>query len=335
MKNPFLSKAANGYWYIYFYLERKRIKKTTGTRNKVTAIRFFQDFIDNKKYLNKSILLSEFYRIFKDTSSSSRNDGTISNYRATVNAFLKLNQDKYLDEYSVFEFDRFFNIRKNMKSVHTASRDKRCFNAMFNQALKYKYLEKNIIPETCKIKIPESDISFFTHDQFHHLLDVVTVPLYKDIFIFAVLSGLRMNELLNLKISHIDLEKNIINVFSNPEHRTKTGSSRQVDLNKTLIPIVNKYKSDSLLFTGNRDEVKINTGYLSRTTKKYCKLAGLPEHNFKAFRSTFGMWLLKEGVNLKYISQQLGHKSITTTEKHYAKYIPRESTGWINKINIY
>ncbi|MEE8556358.1 MAG: tyrosine-type recombinase/integrase [Myxococcota bacterium] len=40
----------------------------------------------------------------------------------------------------------------------------------------------------------------------------------------------------------------------------------------------------------------------------------------KDLRDTFGSWLLSNGIPIKYVSKQLGHSSIATTEKHYAKW---------------
>jgi site-specific recombinase XerD len=40
------------------------------------------------------------------------------------------------------------------------------------------------------------------------------------------------------------------------------------------------------------------------------------------FRDTFAVTLLENGVPLREVSRALGHKSITTTERHYAKWTP-------------
>ena len=38
-------------------------------------------------------------------------------------------------------------------------------------------------------------------------------------------------------------------------------------------------------------------------------------------RDTFAVDLLQKGVPLEHVSKLLGHKSVTTTEKHYAKWV--------------
>jgi integrase len=334
MKKITLFKRNNGVYYICDRTTKKQNNTSTGTKNKYDAGLILNDYIKNEGSKKVNISLTDFIKIFFDVSSGNRNYGTIQNYQSTFNIFLKTNANKELRKYTVLEFDKFFSLRKIETSVLTADRDRRNFNALFNQAVKYRYLDKNIIPDTIKFKLPEPEIKNFTKESFSKLISIIDVELYRDVFIFAVLSGLRMSEIINLKYEHINLENKIINVFSNSEHITKDKESRQVELNDLLIPVIKKYESDTFLFVGNRDKEKLNRKFLTKTTKKYCKRAGLPEMNFKCFRSTFGKWLLDAGVNLKYISQQLGHSSIQTTEKHYAKYIISESKGWVNKITV-
>jgi integrase/recombinase XerD len=38
-------------------------------------------------------------------------------------------------------------------------------------------------------------------------------------------------------------------------------------------------------------------------------------------RATFAVDLLQKGALLEHVSKLLGHKSVTTTEKHYAKWV--------------
>lgn len=50
------------------------------------------------------------------------------------------------------------------------------------------------------------------------------------------------------------------------------------------------------------------------------KRAGGPIH-FKDLRDTFASTLITHGIVLKWISLQLGHASVATTERHYARYM--------------
>jgi integrase len=65
-----------------------------------------------------------------------------------------------------------------------------------------------------------------------------------------------------------------------------------------------------------------------------CPLEGV---SFKATRDTFGTWLLAAGVPLVVISEQLGHRSVEITRKHYVKILERmnvEATRAAERIRI-
>jgi len=49
--------------------------------------------------------------------------------------------------------------------------------------------------------------------------------------------------------------------------------------------------------------------------------AGLGHHTPKDLRDTFASWLLSLGVQLGYVSRQLGHADVAVTAKHYAKWV--------------
>ncbi len=49
--------------------------------------------------------------------------------------------------------------------------------------------------------------------------------------------------------------------------------------------------------------------------------AGLGHHVPKDLRDTFASWLLSLGVQLGYVSQQLGHADVAVTARHYAKWV--------------
>lgn len=116
---------------------------------------------------------------------------------------------------------------------------------------------------------------------------------------------------------------------------TKSGRTRFIELHSELIPIVEKYQDQKYLFAGNRDKKRLNKKWVIKITKRLIKQSGInPSFHFHSFRATFGYWLLLENVNIKYISQALGHSSVIVTEKYYSKYLTSEILGYIDKIQL-
>ena len=58
--------------------------------------------------------------------------------------------------------------------------------------------------------------------------------------------------------------------------------------------------------------------FVSHKFKKECRKLGIRDARFHDLRRTFGYNLIKQGMSIYKVSKLLGHKSVRTTELHYA-----------------
>lgn len=322
MKNPFIFKKSNGFYYLCYQDQytNKRRTLTTKHKSKASAKSFLLEYVRRSKPVTNiiPITLSEFKKIFLQQSANKKIT-TNRNYLYTINSFIKYTGDKKLSEYSLYDFDKYLTYKLSTRTPETAHLHRRSLKVVFDRAMSWNYLAINPVLRSVKIRLKENNIKYFAKEEFAKLIESTDQEYFKDLFYFAVLTGMRLNEILNCRKEDIDLEKKLIRVYGR-----KTDRTRFVELHESLISV-----ASGDLF-GKR-----SVDYISKRTKYYIRKAGInPALNFKAFRSTFGKWLLDEGVNLKYISQQLGHSSVITTEKHYSRYIQTEYKGWVDKIRI-
>ncbi|MCH7644347.1 MAG: site-specific integrase [Myxococcales bacterium] len=103
----------------------------------------------------------------------------------------------------------------------------------------------------------------------------------------------------------------------------KSGRARKVALSYRLREVLTQ-AFDTKWQPGPTARVLDKIGYdgfrygpLRRMVKK----AGVREVHLKDLRDTFASQLLTCGIPIQYISQQLGHADIGTTQRHYAKWI--------------
>ncbi len=58
-----------------------------------------------------------------------------------------------------------------------------------------------------------------------------------------------------------------------------------------------------------------------REWRRICERAGIGKRALKDLRDTYACWLLAAGVQLGYVSQQLGHSDVELTARHYARWM--------------
>ena len=107
----------------------------------------------------------------------------------------------------------------------------------------------------------------------------------------------------------------------------KSGRTRTVALSRRLRRALERLHQaqwqpgpDARLFPGFDPR---NFG--QRDWLRLVRVAELPHHAPKDLRDTFASWLLSLGVQLGYVSKQLGHADVAVTTRHYAKWVEGES----------
>ena len=142
-----------------------------------------------------------------------------------------------------------------------------------------------------------------------------------DIRIYAIVeallqTGMRISELSALQLTDIDMDRNIIEIKAQ-----NSRESRKVPLNTAARTALEEY-----LHVRPRSREK--TLFLTKTCRpflvrnirtaidRYFRLAGIKDGKVNDLRHTFIIEQLKAGTPLVYVSQLVGHKRITTTEKY-------------------
>ncbi len=132
--------------------------------------------------------------------------------------------------------------------------------------------------------------------------------------------GLRVSELVNLKISGIFEKEGIISVIG------KGNKQRLVPIGKPALKHINIYlkqhrvhvnekkEAEDILFL-NRRGGKLSRQMVFLTVKKYSAKAGIRKKiGPHTFRHSFATHLVQHGADLRVVQELLGHSSITTTE---------------------
>lgn len=165
--------------------------------------------------------------------------------------------------------------------------------------------------------------------------------------LLCLYTGLRIGELLALEWTDIDFDKREISIsktchdsrdelgryvrFVNPP-KTST-SMRVIPIPKQLMLLLRetKKKNGSRYVVGNGERI-ISVRSYQRTYELILKKHGLPHRGFHALRHTFATRALECGMDVKTLSEILGHKNPTVTLNRYAHSLMDHKRDMMNRL---
>ena len=132
---------------------------------------------------------------------------------------------------------------------------------------------------------------------------------HKTILTLTYSAGLRVSEIVNLKIEDIDSKRMLIHIKN-----AKGKKDRYVPLSQNVLELLRnyylKYKPKTYLFNGQNNSPQYSVGSCQRIFKKYIDKEG---HIHQLRHSCFTN-LLENGTDLRIIQKIAGHNSSKTTE---------------------
>ncbi len=204
-----------------------------------------------------------------------------------------------------------------------------------------------------KIKRPkaqEKQSDCFTQSEQKRIEKAVGLDQRPKMFgvVLCLYTGLRIGELLALTWADIDFRKGELSVnktcfdgkneqgkFCRRENTPKTLSSkREIPLPKQLISPLRELKknSKSKQVIEEKDGKAVSVRSYQRSFELLLKKAKLPQKCFHTLRHTFATRALECGIDVKTLSELLGHKNPTVTLNRYAHSMPKYKKEMMNKL---
>ena len=218
---------------------------------------------------------------------------------------------------------------QNLKSS-SVNRKISSLKTFFNFLLKKKLIEVNPFADQIMPKKPTSLPKSISEDDVVKLLDAPkedSLIGLRDRAMLELLyaSGVRISELVNIKFSDLDLDRNIIKVFG------KGSKERLVPFGEDAAQWISAYiderkknkdlASIKYIFLNNRG-TKISRHAFWHRLKEYCLKIGLKQDiSPHTLRHAFATHLLNRGADLRSVQVLLGHSDLSTTQiyTHIAK----------------
>lgn len=239
-----------------------------------------------------------------------------------------------------------------------------------NECLSYAY-KQQVIPNNPCVLVEKptkkglinqrKDIRFFDDNEIERFKAIALQRnksgklLYTNGYAFVILiyTGLRAGEMLALTWENVDLNNNYIKVSSNIgakynedmkietfiQDSTKTKKSRIVHLTKSAKRYLTELKE--LKKPNKKDYVIISntdTRSFSILRNSYlgiCKKANIDNpQGLHTLRHTFASLMIRKGIDIKIISEMLGHSSVSFTYNTYVHLIEEEKAKVISQLEV-
>ena len=310
-RRPYALKITTGYT-----IDGKQSRKIIGYyATKKDALNGLLEYNQNKNIFISDMTFKNTYDMWSKNHFENVSKQTIKTIKNIYNSYVfKFNNYKIKD-IKLIELQSFINILKDSGlSTGTLKQVKSVLNMVFNYALKNEYINKNMI-EFLDIgkhkKVLERKI--FTNEEIKILWDNEGKRDI-DIILILIYTGLRVNELLTLENTKINIECRYIRAGS----KTEAGKDRLIPISYKILPLITRYikLNNKYLFQTKTGNFLMYNNY-RQNFKKIIKKIGLQEHTIHDTRHTFATLLSNVDANKTSIKNIIGHSDYGITEKIY------------------
>jgi integrase/recombinase XerD len=273
----------------------------------------YQNF--NKMNTFKNSTLEKFKQILSQKNYSTR---TIENYSGYILNFVSaIGKETY--ELNYYDLNNFLTT-KQFSSISQQNIYINSLKLFYKYILNKKDIHLNNIERPRKEKhlprVIDKDIIIYK-------LNLIQNLKHKAILSLTFSVGLRVSEIINVKIEDIDSNRMII-IIKNGKGR----KDRIVPLSKNILELLRiyykKYHPQVYLFNGQFD-----LQYSVKSCQNIYKTYIDKNSSFHCLRHSSATSLLESGTDLRIIQKILGHSSSKTTEIY-----THVSTQLLNKINL-
>ncbi len=152
-----------------------------------------------------------------------------------------------------------------------------------------------------------------TFDEVAQFFDACENHKYRTIFVCAYAGGLRVSEVVKLRIQDIDSQRMVLHI-----QQGKGWRDRYVPLSPRLLETLRnywrQYRPADWLFAGQPRSQPITAGSVIRYCRQVSEAAGLGKRvTMHSLRHSYATHLLEAGTDLRSIQLLLGHRNLKTT----------------------
>jgi len=234
---------------------------------------------------------------------------TIDSYLSAINMFAN-----WLIDHSIKSMDE--NVLEKYlveyKQAHSLSAMKQTVAAL-------KFMFRDVlhkpVPEVLNIRFRREagNPVVLSEKEVVRILAAVRNLKHKVILMILYSGGLRLSELLNLKVKDVDFDRDLICI-----KQGKGKKDRQTLLAESLKPVLqaylHRYRPENYLIEGQTGG-RYSPSSVQAIMRRAVRRAGIQKHaTVHTLRHSFATHLVEHGTDIRFIQELLGHKRLETTQ---------------------
>ena len=271
------------------------------------------DYEDKKEDFRQYLLLEKKY-----------SNNTANSYIEDLETFIKyFKNKKSLKKINRNDINDYITFLSNNLSAKSVSRHISSLKTFYKYLLLDNYVSVSPVAHLKVPKLAKSLPKILSEEEVDKLLDVKLTDDYsyrnKAMLELMYSSGLRVSELINLKVTDIDFEMNLVRVYG------KGSKERIVPLGDYALDALREYINNhrgGLLKKQATDYLFLNSRGTNMTRQAFFKIikkqafeAGIKsEISPHTLRHSFASHLLTHGADLRTIGELLGHADVSSTQ---------------------
>ena len=271
--------------------------------------------------MQQAVLIDAHKKFEQHLRENGKANATVIAYSKDIEQLVEFVGDKgktLVAEVTADDIDEFkSSLKQKRYTSKSISRKINSIKSFFRYLMREEVVDDNPAESISHPKIEQTPPRVLGKVEYRALRDAAK----GDERLFAIVelllqTGMRISELANLQVDDIDMERGVITIQAQ-----NSRDERKVPLNKAA-------KKALMDYLKIRPRAREKTVFLTKTSRpflvrnirtaidRYFRLAGIKDAKVNDLRHTFIVEQLKAGTPLVYVSQLVGHKRITTTEKY-------------------
>lgn len=282
--------------------------------------------IDNLKLNKNNKDILEKYQIYLLTVKQKEEKTTVSSYIEDIYKYLEYMENNKIKTALDIEYQNITNYLKYLdnNNYETSSIIRKIVSIkLFHKYLSEEYKIKDVSSKIINPKLRRKLPNILTIEEVDNLLDIkLNTPFdYRNKAMLELMysSGLRVSELVDLKLNNIDLDNGYVRCLG------KGKKERIIPIGEIAIEYLKKYINEyrnsmkkgyytENVFLNNHGKNITRQGFFL-IIKNIAKEKNIDKNiTPHMLRHSFATHLLNNGANLRTIQEMLGHSSITTTQ---------------------